>query len=304
MSKQKSVSVDHTIKIFRSHHDWFFQNMMERIEVARSFFQAHMRKELLQAIDLYTLQIADSVRRVPNKKPSYTDITYHALTKTGGNAYLHVEQERGIDKRMVERILHYNVGLYAKHRNQGHEKLPLVLNFIVYNGIKEDYTYYEDISEYYEEPNLARLVIGKPFQLVNLTKEKDEELLNHGASGLMEILLKRASLVNFTEWMEANKKLLGELPVGDYLNIGVDYALSVGKGKAEEIINIFMLVYPELKETIMTAAKQLEKRGIEKGMQQGKLTIAKNLLKLNLDVKLIQEATGLSQETIETLRQK
>ncbi len=251
------------IKKLKSPHDSFFQAVMEKVEVARDFFQGRMtnEKELAQAIDFGTLQIADSVGRAPNKKSTYTDITYHALTKSGGNVFLHVEQERGIDRRMLERIFHYNARLYTKHINQGHDRLPLVLNFVVYNGIKEDYPYYEDISDYYEEPNLARLVMGKPFQLVNLTKQKDEELLNHGASGLMEVLLKRASLVNFTGWMKANKEVLRKLPVGAYLNIGVDYALSVGKEKAEEIINSFMLVYPQLKDVIMTAARQLEKRG-------------------------------------------
>lgn len=277
--------------------------MMERVEVAKDFFQVRMIQEFVEAMDFGTLQIGDSVRRSPNRKPTYTDITYHALTKSGGNVFLHVEQERGIDKRMVERILHYNARLYTKHRNQGHDKLPLVLNFVVYNGIEQDYPYYEDISGYYEEPKLARLVMGKPFQLINLTKEKDEEIVKHGTSGLMEILLKRATLPNITAWMEANKELLRQLPADSYLNIGVDYALSVGRAKAEEIINSFMLVYPQLKDPIMTAAKQLEKKGIEKGMQARDLAIAKNMLKLSLDVKLIREATGLSEEIIETLKQ-
>jgi predicted transposase/invertase (TIGR01784 family) len=312
MGKQKNISAQPLIRKLKSPHDSFFQIMMEKVDVAKDFFQAWIRKEVIQAIDFDTLQIADSVRRAPNRKPTYTDITYHALTRSKGNVYLHLEQERGIDPGMVERILHYNARLYAKHRNQGHAKLPLILNLVVYNGIKEDYPYYEDISEYYEEPELARLVTGKPFQVINLTKEKDEGLLSQGASGLMQVLLKRASLANFTEWMEANKESLRKLPVGAYLNIGVEYALSVGKGKAEEIINSFMLVYPQLKDVIMTAARQLEKRGekrgiekgIEKGIQQGKLAIAKNMLKLSLDLKLIQEATGLSQEIIGSLKQK
>jgi predicted transposase/invertase (TIGR01784 family) len=311
MSKQNSTPTGHVIKKLKSAHDSFFQAMMERIEVARSFLQAHMahmEKELIQAIDLNTLQIADSVRRAPNKKPTYTDITYHALTKSGGHVYFHLEQERGIDPRIVERILQYNARLYAKHRNQGHDKLPLVLNLVVYNGLQEDYPYHQDISQYYQEPQLARLLIGKTFQLVNLTQEQDEQLLTHGASGLMEILLKRASLANFTEWMKANKKLLRELPVDPYLNIGVDYALSVGKGKAEEIIDSFILVYPQLKEIIMTAARQLEKRGIQQGiqqgMQEGKLVIAKNMLKEGSDTGFIQRITGLTQEIIETLKQE
>lgn len=111
MSKKKDISTGPVIRKLRSYHDTFFQSMMEKVEVAKSFFQAHILKKLVEVIDWDTLQIADSVRRRPNKRPSYTDITYAALTKSGGSAYIHVEQERGIDKGMLERILHYNADL-------------------------------------------------------------------------------------------------------------------------------------------------------------------------------------------------
>ncbi len=98
---------------------------MEKLEVAKSFFQPHLEEELLQAINWDTLQIADAVRKQPGKKPSYPDITYHALTKAAGNAYFHVEQERTIDKNILERIWQYNLGFISKHKSQGHNKLPL-----------------------------------------------------------------------------------------------------------------------------------------------------------------------------------
>ena len=298
------------IKKLRSYHDSFFQAMMERVEVAQSFFQAYLSQEIIEAIDWKTLQIADAVRRQPDRRPIYTDMTYHALTKKGNNIYLHVEQERGIDKRMLERILRYNVGQLSKHRNQGHDKLPLIINFVVYNGTQEDYPYYENICDYFEEPELARLVIGKSFHLVNLNKKDDDDLVKHGPSGMMEVLLKRASRVKFTEWMQENKALMKKLPAGPYLHTGIDYALGVGKDKAEDIINSFILVYPQLKEMVMTAATQLRKegeklgiqRGIQQGVQQGIQQIVKSMLKKGLTVSLIQEVTGLSKETIEQLK--
>jgi predicted transposase/invertase (TIGR01784 family) len=62
--------------------------------------------------------------------------------------------------------------------------------------------------------------------------------------------------------------------------------------------------YQDIKNSIDTA----EEKGREEGMQQGaearNLAIAKNMLKLSIDVKLIQEATGLAQETIETFKQE
>jgi hypothetical protein len=45
------------------------------VEVARSFFMAHLIPEIAQGLDWNTLQIADSVRRESNRKSSYTDIT-------------------------------------------------------------------------------------------------------------------------------------------------------------------------------------------------------------------------------------
>ena len=70
--------------------------------------------------------------------------------------------------------------------------------------------------------------------------------------------------------------------------------------------------YQDIKNSIDTAAEKGREEGLQQGMQQGiqqgmeakSLAIAKNLLKINLDVKLIQEATGLSQEIIETLKQE
>jgi predicted transposase YdaD len=74
--------------------------------------------------------------------------------------------------------------------------------------------------------------------------------------------------------------------------------------------------YQDIKNSIDTAEEkgreeglqQGREEGIKEGMQQGmqvrNLAIAKNMLKLSLDVKLIQEATGLAQETIETLQQE
>jgi predicted transposase YdaD len=307
------------IKRIRTYHDTFFQNMMEKLEVASSFFQAYVPKELLEAIDWSTLAIADSVRRDQEGKPTYTDITYHAFTKAPrSHVYFHAEQERSIDKFMLERILQYNVRLMRKHKNQGHNKLPLIINVLLYNGLKADYPHFENIYDYFERPDLAKLVMGMSFILANLNKQSEEVLLGHGAASIMEVLLKRASRINFSKWVKEHRELMRNLPAKPYINFGLDYALGVGEDKAEELIEAFATIYPELKGSIMTAAQQLRKegiqegikkglqQGIQKGMQQGmqqeKKEIAKSMLKKGLDINLIQDVTGLSKETIKELK--
>ena len=53
----------------------------------------------------------------------------------------------------------------------------------------------------------------------------------------------------------------------------------------------------------MTVAQQLRQEGMQKGRQEGmhtkSLEIAKNMLsKLHLDIKVVKEATGLSEEEL------
>jgi predicted transposase/invertase (TIGR01784 family) len=148
--------------------------------------------------------------------------------------------------------------------------------------------------------------MGKPFILVNLNKQADEALVEHGPVGLMELLLKRASRANFLAWMREHKQLVRSLPAGRYLRQGIVYVLEVGKGEADAIIETFVSVYPELKETIMTAARQLERRGEERGMQQGMQQglerTAKNMLRKGYDYSAVKELTGLSDEELKKLQ--
>ena len=177
---------------------------------------------------------------------------------------------------------------------------------MVYNGTREDYPYYEDLYEYFEQPELARLVMSKPYILVNLTKSSDVDLLSHDLCGPMELLFKRASRANFTCKPHEHKQLLRRLPTVDYLDQGFVYALEVGKKKADEIIEAFVSIYPELKKAIMRAVLQAERRREAKGMQQGrqeeKLGIARTMpQKLQLGIEIVQQATGLSKQELDRL---
>ncbi|NFO15754.1 hypothetical protein FDB34_16570 [Clostridium botulinum] len=48
--------------------------------------------------------------------------------------------------------------------------------------------------------------------------------------------------------------------------------------------------------------KYYEQKGKEEGLKEGKIEIAKNLIKLGLSTKEIMVATGLEEETINELR--
>ncbi|NEJ83914.1 hypothetical protein GR268_46565, partial [Rhizobium leguminosarum] len=145
---------------------------------------------------------------------TFTDITYTCHTK-GENIpiYLHVEQERNVDPVILERILQYNHRLYTKHRKQGGKKLPIIINFVLYNGNKrKNYPHHEHIHDYFDAPWMAKLLMDKSFFLVNLNKDDDITLADHGYSSMMELLLKRASDRNFIPWVKETGKLLQNVP--------------------------------------------------------------------------------------------
>ena len=52
----------------------------------------------------------------------------------------------------------------------------------------------------------------------------------------------------------------------------------------------------------MNVTQAIKQEGIEQGMQQEKLGIARNLLRKNMDVSFISETTGLDTKTITKLQ--
>ena len=312
-----------------SPHDRFVQSVLEIHEVALSFFQAYLPPKLVQAINWSTLAIYDTARRRKGKNTSYTDITYQAqVTGVKGellDTYLHLEHQRTIDYDITSRMYDYNSGLLLKYEKQGHLQQPLVVNLVLYNGVSKNHPDHQDPYECFDDPELVRCVLGKPYVLVNLNKMSDQELLSHGACGLMEVLLKRANKANFVSWLEANCSLLRSHASVPYLKEIVLYCLEVADADADKIIEALASIDPNLNEPIMRAVQQIEAKGrqegIQKGMQEGmqegrqegmqkgmqkgmqtrSLEIARNMFQAGEPIERVARWTGLSEASIRSL---
>ena len=138
----------------------------------------------------------------------------------------------------------------------------------------------------------------------------DDELARHEFSSIMELLLKRASEGNFTAWLKENYHLIAGIPSERVLQLAlplsIEYALQAANAEPEEILEIFSKIYPQLKTRIMTAARKLEQkgeqRGIEIGIKNRNLAIARTMLIKGYDIKSIQEITELAKEMIDSLK--
>ena len=292
-----------------SPHDRFVQSVLEIQEVALAFFQAYLPPKLVQAIDWSPLAIYDTARRSKGQKPRHTDITYQAQVKgVKGellDTYLHLEHQRTIDYDITSRMYDYNAGLLLKHQKQGRPKQPLVANIVLYNGVRKDHPYHEDPYQYFDDPDLVRFVVSKPYILVNLNKLSDKELLSHGVCGLMEVFLKRASKPNFLSWLKANRSLLRRHASVPYFKECVLYCLEVVNADADTIIEALASIDPKLNEPIMRAVQQLEERGRQEGRQEGmqtrSLEIARNMFQAGEPIARVARWTGLSEASIRSL---
>ena len=75
---------------------------------------------------------------------------------------------------------------------------------------------------------------------------------------------------------------------------------SIKASMDEEVIGLYDKEL-HLEKLRLSELKEAKEKGIEKGIEQEKIDIAKNMLSKNIDISVISECTGLSKEEIEKL---
>ncbi|GAM53684.1 putative transposase [bacterium endosymbiont of Mortierella elongata FMR23-6] len=222
------------------------------------------------------------------------------------------------------RFLQYTLSAMEDHLKAGHNKLPLILPICVYHGRPSPFPHSTDIYDEFEDAELARELVFKPFRLIDLTVLNEETIQHHGTAALMELLLKQAwvkdLLSTFRQLLESGilKQVLDQT-TETYLLSVLNYAVNQGDENqpVEAFIQLLKKGLPERKEMIMTFAEQLEQRGRQQGLEQGRQegmqqgmqqgrqeearTIAQNLSAMGMDKAFIGKVTGLSDEDVTTL---
>lgn len=297
-------------------HDLLVKASLSSPGAVEEFAKAYFPHEVLKRIDLRSLKLTNKSYVTEELKEFYNDLVFSfTIEDQPGYAYMLFEDQSTADFRMPLRFIQYNLALleeYLKGKDQT-ARWPIIVNICLYhNADEKPYPYSTSVYDQFTNPYRAeKLGMFTRFHLVDLNNIPDKTLEEHGSTGLMAKLLKysrrRDAFKVLAEELERSKEMV--LIQGDYWKTILIYALHVieRKGNSEEkIVTLFREVLSKNQEEIMTTIAQViekrgEQRGMERGMQARNLAIAKNMLKLSLDVKLIQEATGLSKQTIEDL---
>lgn len=184
---------------------------------------------------------------------------------------------------------------------------------LFYNG-RQKYNVTRNIWNLFSDPVLVKnLWSDADYQLINVHDIDDEELKKHKWAGTLQFFMKHIWQRDIYKiWQEIAHQLpqITELEVGvDYVKLFLIYTLT----HVEE--NDKMQVESLLKQTLETnqgenvmvsVAQKLYNEGKSEGEARGKARgvtkVAINMLKQNLDAKLISNITGLTVDEIKKIQ--
>ena len=304
-------------------HDGFFRVAMSDLSVAKDLLKAHLPQKLVQQIDWDTLQITNKSYVDQQLRHFLSDMVYKCLLQ-GREAYIFllIEHQSTPDPLMPFRVLKYDVMICDEHIRQGHKELPLIANLVLYSGKKSPYPYSLDIYDCFQEADMAREMMFKPLQLVDLGQESEAELATHGKADMLELLLKQSQQETFVDWVEKATELLQTLFDRDYWESGLRYMFDRERQvEGEELAKKLELITPSKKEEIMHTVQTIgekreligekrgiqlgekrgEKRGVKLGKQETQREMTERMLLKGMEIFLIEDLTGLPTKEIMTI---
>ncbi|MDU3053977.1 MAG: Rpn family recombination-promoting nuclease/putative transposase [Escherichia coli] len=149
-------------------HDAVFKQFLMHAETARDFLEIHLPVELRELCDLNTLHLESGSFIEESLKGHSTDVLY-SVQMQGNPGYLHVviEHQSKPDKKMAFRMMRYSIAAMHRHLEADHDKLPLVVPILFYQGETTPYPLSMCWFDMFYSPELARRVYNSPFPLID-----------------------------------------------------------------------------------------------------------------------------------------
>lgn len=291
-------------------HDRFFKAAISHIQVAKQLFQQYLPAHIRERIDFDTFAISQGKHTRSNFKQSEVDAVYQARLTTGDRCYCyaHVEQQRDPERYLPLRQLSYKCDILTQHSRQyPGEPLPPIFSIVIYNGTRP-YPFETNLLKLFNDQKLAEESLLNPLEFIDLPTAPDDEISQRPWSGAMLGLLKHISQSDLPDYIrEYLCNALAKIEKEE----GITYIMSMWTYiiKGSELINktefeqlMRNAVSSDTQEEIMTLAERIKQEGIEEGIEERNITIAKKMLEDGSDPKYIAYLTDLSLDRIHGLK--
>ncbi|WP_061260428.1 Rpn family recombination-promoting nuclease/putative transposase [Leptospira interrogans] len=295
-------------------HDRLIRETFQDKKEAAIFFKNTLSPEVVKLLDLEKLELSESSFISEELKQEQTDLLFQIPLKSGNktNVYLLFEHKSYLDNSIYIQLLGYLTEIYRNQHRNG-EPISVVIPFVFYHGEKEwklgnrlldqfVLTNQEvdilkdfipnfkidlfDLKEIELKDKLESITFQVTLGVVQKIREGDLEFISH----LPELF----SLLQAIEEESKKVAILRKLLLYIY------WARDLKPTELNVVLQRSKL--EQYEELAMTTAERLisegMQRGIEQGIEKGKLEDASKMLSKGIDLKTVLEITGLSEKTL------
>lgn len=298
-------------------HDTFFKETFGDTEVAKDFLNHYLPNSLMDVVDLHSLEPQKDSFVDKNLDESFSDLLFKAVIQgEEGYFYFLFEHKSYPSKGIALQLLKYMIAIWeAKTQKENNWELPIIIPLVIYHG-RDNWQKVKKLGDmmkgYDHLPEEVQVYVPNfAYLLYDFSPHSDEEIKGEAILKIYQMVVREIFNPNNQELVQSIMKALTFLreiknkEKGiDYLETMMRYVFSTGKNLTEEdaqqVMKQIETTYPEGSEVIVTLAE----RYMEKGMEKGKMEVAKNLILKGLSTKDIIEVTGLEEKEINKIKKQ
>ncbi|MCA0254369.1 MAG: Rpn family recombination-promoting nuclease/putative transposase [Proteobacteria bacterium] len=235
--------------------------------------------------------------------------------------YTLIEHQSKSDHWIALRLLKYSLLLLERHATKK-AKLPLIIPMIIYNG-KKKYDAPRNIYDLFVYPELAKKALSEDHKIIDLQAMSEDTIDYQKHLSFLLYVMKNIHARDTIAMLEGAMKRCKQAIIIDqeqnYILTRLilwytDSKVPVEQKMLLEQVCVDNLPKQDRDEVMRTIADAYIEEGYNKGLVQGiekgeargeekkAVEIANNMLKSNLELKLISSVTGLSIDTLQKLK--
>ena len=258
-------------------HDKLFKEAWSNRETAQDFLQQYLPREVLELVDLNTLEISKDSFVEKELKDYFSDLLYNvSLKEHRGYIYILFEHKSHPEKLISLQLLEYMLKIWRLHLKQHSLPLPAIIPLVLYHG-PEKWTQEPRLSHLLSGPQgeLSDYVPDFTYILYDLSRYADNDIKGAIFPRVVLLLFKYVFHRDFErklpEVFSLMRSLLARETGLQYLETVLRYVFSTAENiTVDELKNMVeQSVSKEGGDTIMTLAERLITKGIEQGIEQG-----------------------------------
>ncbi|MFI7786940.1 transposase, partial [Citrobacter amalonaticus] len=223
-------------------------------------------------VHLDTLRLESGSYVDEELKELHSDILYSVKMAEDAHCLLYciVEHQSTEDEMMAWRMTKYTIRAMNDHLKKGYRTLPVVVPLLFYHGDVRPYPYSMDWLDCFEQPELARRVLSKPWPLIDVSVLDDDDIKTHRRMALLEMVQRDIRLRDGRELLGCLVQLI-QTGLNSREQVEAVLRYTILNGMAGEDISPYINQLsgdiPEYEDLMDTIAQQLIRKGAEQERQ-------------------------------------